>query len=226
MKRSERLYAIGQLSANLAHELRNPLASITGAVAMLRRDRSPEARRTELLEIIEKECRRLQGLLTNFLEFAKPRHPNYHLVDIRALLESTISLAGHAIGQSTIRLRTDVAPGLAKFECDAEQLRQVVMNLAINAIQAMPGGGDIVLAARPYNGSVVIEVKDQGCGVQSEQLDKIFDPFFTTKENGTGLGLSVAHQIVAQHGGILKAENNADGGMTFTIILPMRLRAA
>jgi signal transduction histidine kinase len=95
------------------------------------------------------------------------------------------------------------------------------LNLAINAIQAMPQGGEIVLAARRRGGQVVLEVRDQGCGISAEHMDRIFDPFFTTKENGTGLGLSVAHQIVSQHGGILTAERNSDRGMTFSVSLPL-----
>lgn len=222
MKRSERLYAIGQLSAGLAHEIRNPLASIAGAAPMLRKEALSGARRSELVEIIERECRRLNHLLTSFLDFARPRSPQYKPVDAGQLLNSVITLAAHAPSGGRLKLRAEVAPGLPTLECDQEQLQQVVLNLVINAMQAMPEGGEVVLAARTQHGNVVIEVTDQGPGIPQESLDKIFDPFFTTKENGTGLGLSVGHQIVEQHGGSLSAKNNEGGGATFTIVLPAR----
>ena len=105
---------------------------------------------------------------------------------------------------------------------DPEQIKQVLLNLTINSIQAMPEGGEIVLSTRVDDSRVVMEVKDQGPGISPEHLDKIFDPFFTTKDTGTGLGLSVAHQILTQHGGILHVTNNAGRGATFSLILPIQ----
>ena len=222
MKRSERLYAIGQLSAGLAHEVRNPLASIGGAAAILKKNSGPEERRQEFLEIIEKECLRLNRLLTNFLEFARPRPPQYQLTEAGPILESVAGLAAHAVGSQTIQLRIDPAPGVPAITCDPEQIKQVLLNLTINSIQAMPDGGEIVLSARVDGARVLIEVKDEGPGISPGDLDKIFDPFFTTKDTGTGLGLSVAHQIVSQHGGILNARNNSGRGATFSLALPIQ----
>jgi two-component system sensor histidine kinase HydH len=226
LKRSERLYAIGQLSAGFAHELRNPLASIAGAAGVLQRSQAPEEKRHECLEIVVKETHRLNHLLTRFLDFARPRPPQYQDVDAGVVLDSIIELAAHAVDRRPIVIRKQVAPGMPALECDPEQLKQVLLNLIINAIQAMPEGGEVVVLARPREGKAVIAVQDQGCGVSPEHLDRIFDPFFTTKENGTGLGLSVAHQIVAQHGGILAAAKNPDRGMTFTVTLPLGHRRA
>lgn len=222
MKRSERLYAIGQLSAGLAHEVRNPLASIGGAAAILRKKPASEERREEFLEIIEKECLRLNRLLTNFLEFARPRPPQYQLAEVGPILESVVGLAAHAVGHQAIRLRIDPALIVPAIACDPEQIKQVLLNLTINSIQAMPEGGEIVLSTRIDGARVVLEVRDQGPGISAENLDKIFDPFFTTKDTGTGLGLSVAHQIVSQHGGILSAANNSDRGTTFSLSLPIQ----
>jgi two-component system, NtrC family, sensor histidine kinase HydH len=222
MKRSERLYAIGQLSAGLAHEVRNPLASIGGAAAILRKRSGSEERREEFLDIIEKECLRLNRLLTNFLEFARPRPPQYQLAEIGPILDSVVGLAAHAVGRQPIQLRTDAAPDVPAIACDPEQIKQVLLNLTINSVQAMPEGGEIVLSTRVDGARVVMEVKDQGPGISPEHLDKVFDPFFTTKDTGTGLGLSVAHQIVSQHGGILNAKNNADRGATFSLFLPIQ----
>ncbi len=222
MKRSERLYAIGQLSAGLAHEVRNPLASIEGAVTILQQNPESADTRQEFLEIIQKEGRRLNRLLTNFLEFARPREPQYRYMDIGSILDSVINLASHGLGQKAIVLRKELEPDIPHLECDPEQLQQVILNLTINAVQATPGSGDIVLRAKGGRGRIQIDVTDQGCGVRSDLLDRIFDPFFTSKENGTGLGLSVAHQIISQHGGALTAKNNPRGGMTFTVLLPIK----
>ena len=118
----------------------------------------------------------------------------------------------------------DRSPKRRVLESDPEQLRQVLLNLVINAIQAMPGGGEIEVAIIGLRRGV-ISVKDQGTGIRRGNLDRIFDPFFTTKEAGTGLGLSVAHQVITQHGGIIEAERNPDRGMTFSLSLPLRARS-
>jgi two-component system sensor histidine kinase HydH len=226
MKRTERLYAIGQLSAGLAHEIRNPLASIAGATGILKRNPDASQKRTECLAIIDKECERLNRLLTSFLEFARPRPPRYLAVNPATILDSVIDLAMHALGQKTIVLHKELASDLPPLECDPEQLKQVLLNLVINSIQAMDGSGVIALSAARQKQKVLIQVKDEGCGVHPEHLGKIFDPFFTTKENGTGLGLSVVHQIVEQHGGLLTAQNNPDRGMTVSVLLPVRSEKA
>jgi signal transduction histidine kinase len=220
MKRAERLYALGQLSAGLAHEIRNPLASISGATGILKRGQAPEQQKAECLGIIDRECERLKTLLTNFLEFARPRPPRYQPIAPAALLESVAALSAHAAGGRPIAVRQEIAPNLPALQSDAEQLKQVLLNLLINAMQAMPDGGEIVLAARSQADRLRIDVRDQGCGITPENIDRIFDPFFTTKEHGTGLGLSVAHQIVSQLGGILSAERNEGAGMTFSVQLP------
>ncbi len=221
MKRAERLYALGQLSAGLAHEIRNPLASIEGAAAVLLREPASPERRTEFLQIIQKECQRLNRLLTSFLNFARPRAPEFATVRVEQILDSVIALAEHAVRRDHIALRKQISGDLTEFECDSEQLTQVLLNLTINAIQAMPDGGEILLSASRNGANAVIQVQDQGTGISEENLEKIFDPFFTTKESGTGLGLSVAHQIAARQGGVLTAAKNPGEGMTFSLELPL-----
>ena len=222
MKRAERLYALGQLSAGLAHEIRNPLASIEGAAVVVQRENQSEERRHEFLEIIQKECRRLNRLVSSFLDFAKPRQPHLTMVDLNVLLDSVIALAAHATHPGHVSLQKRVQPGLSTVECDAEQLKQVLLNLTMNAVQATPQGGTILLVAEEKETGLAIDVHDPGPGISSEDLDRIFDPFFTTKEAGTGLGLSVAHQIVTQHGGSLTVCRNSSDGATFRISLPVR----
>jgi two-component system sensor histidine kinase HydH len=221
MKRAERLYAIGQLSAGLAHEIRNPLASLSGAIGIMRRNPAAAGKRSECLDIMDKECQRLNNLLTSFLNFAKPRPPKLLKIEIPSVLDSVIGLVSHTLDKRSIALRKETALQLPALECDPELLKQVLVNLLINAIQASSDGGEILIQARIRGSELLLQVKDQGSGISTENLDKIFDPFFTTKENGTGLGLSVAYQIVEQLGGTLTAERNSDQGMTFSVLLPM-----
>lgn len=222
MKRAERLYAAGQLAAGLAHEIRNPLASIAGASGILQRNAHLEDTHLKVLRVIDKECQRLTQMLSNFLDFARPRSLKYQDVDIEVVLQSVMELAAHACGSKPVVLRKEVQPDLPRFRCDPEMMKQLLLNLVINAIQATPEAGAVTIAAAVRDGNMLLRVLDEGCGVPIENRDNIFDPFFTTKEGGTGLGLSVAHQIASQHDGVLTAEANADRGMTFTAVLPLR----
>jgi len=132
-----------------------------------------------------------------------------------------VSLASHTAERSGVTIEVEIANGPPVIEGDPEQLQQVILNLTLNAIQAMPGGGNIVLSAGRQDAKFAIRITDQGTGIDPEDIEKIFDPFYTTKRAGTGLGLSVAHQIIVQHGGVIKVERNPDRGMTFTVLLPV-----
>jgi signal transduction histidine kinase len=225
MKRAERLSAIGHLSAGLAHEIRNPLASIAGAASILRRTLSTDSKVIRCIDIIEGECRRLNGLLTNFLNFARPRSPQFQRVDLTVLLTEVIELAEHAVNRRQIQFRSEIASDVAAIECDPEQLRQVLLNLLINAVEASPEGTTVRLTADREKNTNVIRVVDEGSGVSPEDIDKLFDPFFTTKETGTGLGLPVAHQIIGHMGGKLTVRRNPERGMTFSVVLPRGRRS-
>jgi signal transduction histidine kinase len=222
MKRAERLSAIGQLSAGLAHEIRNPLASISGAAAILARRQDLDPKSAKCLEIITSECERLNGLLTNFLNFAGPRPPRLRSVQLEPVLDTVLGLASHGVRGKRVRFEKKIEAGLMPVECDPEQLEQVLLNLMINAIDASPDGGTVTLSAAAEDSKVAIGVMDHGHGVAPAHIDRLFDPFFTTKEHGTGLGLPVAHQIVRQMGGSLLAETNADQGMTFSVVVPAK----
>ncbi len=221
MKRAERLFAVGQLSAGLAHEIRNPLASISGAAGILRRSAVSNEKREEVLDIIEKESQRLNAMLTNFLDFARPRPPQPRLIRVSTVLNRVISLASHSLGKKQIALRTQVQDGDPEVLVDGEQLQQVLLNMLMNAIQASEDGDFVLLATRLEPGRLWVDVRDQGSGVKPEHADRLFDPFFTTKEQGTGLGLPVAHEIVRSIGGMLKVTHNEDCGMTFSVGLPL-----
>lgn len=224
LRRADRLAAIGQLATSLAHEIRNPLGSIRGAVDILNQPQTSDELHREIRAIIEKECARLERLLANLLDFARPRSPECREIDISQSLEATAALLAHTAAKNRITLRQDVSPGLPSVECDPDQIKQAILNLALNAIQAMPEGGEIVLSARLEGSQILIEVRDHGQGIAAEHLDKLYEPFFTTKGNGTGLGLAIAHQIVTQHQGTMSARKNEDQGMTFSVLLPLQRR--
>jgi two-component system, NtrC family, sensor histidine kinase HydH len=224
MKRVERLSAIGQLSAGLAHEIRNPLASISGAAAILARSQNLDRKNAKCLEIITSECERLNGLLTNFLNFARPRPPRLQTIQLEPVLDNVLELASHGVRGKAVRFEKQVTSVLPPVECDPEQLEQVLLNLMINAIEASPEGGTVTLSAAAEESRIAIGVVDSGHGVAPAHIDRLFDPFFTTKEHGTGLGLPVAHQIVRQMGGSLLAQANASQGMTFSVVLPSKVQ--
>jgi two-component system sensor histidine kinase HydH len=221
MKKTERLSAAGQLAASLAHEIRNPLASISGAAGILKRGNASPDNKQECLGILEKESQRLNKLLTNFLDFARPRLPRYQRVDPSSLVQSVTVLARHAAMRQQVEVIDDLKQRLPSIDCDAEQMKQVLLNVVLNAIQASRGGGRVIVKAFAEGEKLCIEVLDEGCGMSSEELDRMFEPFYTTKESGTGLGLAVAANIVEQHGGVLRASNNSTTGMTFRLELPL-----
>jgi two-component system sensor histidine kinase HydH len=221
LKRAERLQAVGQLSASLAHEIRNPLEGIAGAATLLARNKVTGENFTACLEIIDTESQRLNRLLTGFLEFARPRAPRFHAVDVGSLIDSVRLLAAQTPLGRDARISVEVQAGLPEVECDPEQLKQVLLNLLLNALQASPADSEVLIRADRAGSTVSIAVRDSGPGVPPAFQDKIFEPFFTTRDNGTGLGLAIADNIVRQHGGALVAEHNADRGMTFRIDLPV-----
>ncbi len=220
LKKTERLTAAGQLSASLAHEIRNPLASISGAAGILARGQASAGDRAECLEILTKESQRLNKLLSNFLDFARPRLPRLQKTDPLEMVHSVTALAQHAASRQAVKLEVESGLAAGEVECDPEQIKQLLLNLILNAIQATDGEGTVVV--RPFfeGGCLCVEVCDRGNGISPEDREHIFDPFFTTKENGTGLGLAIASNIAAQHGGALFCRPNSGRGTVFRMELP------
>lgn len=220
LKKTERLTAAGQLSASLAHEIRNPLASISGAAGILARGQASAESRGECLEILTKESQRLNKLLSNFLEFARPRLPKMQRMAPGEIIHSVASLAQHAAThqQNPLRLEIDTEP--REILCDPEQIKQLLLNLVLNAMQASEAGSPVTLRSSVQNDRLCIEVCDEGKGIDPAAQARIFEPFFTTKENGTGLGLAIAAQIAVQHGGSLVCYSNGARGTIFRMELP------
>jgi signal transduction histidine kinase len=220
LKKTERLTAAGQLSASLAHEIRNPLASISGATGILSRGQASASDRAECLDILAKESQRLNKLLTNFLDFARPRLPRMQSTEPAELIRSVVTLAQHSATQHHVILEVKAEELDREIECDPEQIKQLLLNLILNAVQATGEGGVVTIRTFFSRDVLSMEVSDIGSGIAPEARDQIFDPFFTTRENGTGLGLAIAANIAAQHGGTLAYRPNTDRGTTFRLELP------
>lgn len=220
MKKAERLSAAGQLAASLAHEIRNPLASISGATGILQRGSAPPEYVQDSLAIIQKESQRLNKLLTGFLDFARPRSPRLQHTNINDVLSSVISLASHSGKASGVAILCPQPVERPDVECDPEQIKQVLLNLILNAVEVSPAHSQVQITAAREAHKIAIDVEDRGCGIPEEAVDRIFDPFFTTKPNGTGLGLAISSMIVRQHSGTLSFSGNRYGGTTFRIELP------
>ena len=221
MMQSEKLAAIGEMAASFVHEIRNPLGIILGAVETLHKN-VPEAVRREMLDFIREESERINDMLTNFLDFAKPKAPSFRETDLREVLEKTVELISGAAREQKVEIIPQYPEGGIPLYADPEQIREALVNLELNALEAMPEGGSlkISLAQNPGEGAV-IRVTDTGVGIPPGAESKIFDPFFTTKEGGTGLGLAIVFRVVKNHGGTVSVERNDARGATFVITLPI-----
>lgn len=238
MKRFDRMAAIGSLAAGLAHEIRNPLASLSGSIQMLKSELSLDESQSHLMEIILRESERLNALITDFLLFAHPPQTRPQPVEIDRILEETLELFSHSPSfHEGIRLIRSYPDQIGPVVVDPDQIRQVLWNLLINASQSLSNGGEIrvrlekgnpslwrealpFFSSKESNPWVKISIEDTGTGIPPEEKEKIFEPFYTTKENGTGLGLAIVHKIVENHKGLIKVESEMGKGSTFTVFLP------
>ena len=222
MQRSEKLATIGQLAAGIAHEIRNPLASISGAIQLLNDEQEKGESTQRLMEIILAESGRLNRLITDFLLYAQPPKLNKKKVDIGALVESTLEVFSRSPQWTTgIKLEKSIQPDIT-IAGDAQQLEQIMWNLFINAVDAMEGKGMLqVKVHKDGRGqTATLTVSDSGKGIASKDIARIFDPFFTTKDGGSGLGLSIVHKIVETHGGDISVESQPERGTTFSLTFP------
>jgi len=221
---SEKLAAFGQLGAGIAHEVKNPLAGILGCAQIALKRADPGSVAHTNLQLIEKETRRCKAIIDNLLKFARQEKAAMEPVSVNAVVEDATAIVLHQLEMNQCRLETDLAPSLPQILGNANQLQQVLMNLLINAQQAMEGtpGQVSVHTRRSDGGGVEVHVRDTGPGMTREVLDKIFEPFFTTKPSGrgTGLGLSVSFGIIKDHSGEIAVESIPGRGTTFTISLP------
>lgn len=222
---AERLAALGELSAAVVHEVRNPLGSIKGAVEIIGDALPSDSSRREFAEIASREVERLDRLVTEFLRFARPPEPATAPANIKEIVQSVASLIEQSAASQNVRINCKFDNDLPLVTVDSEQIKQVLLNLAINSLQVMPDGGSLQFRAARAVETVMIEVEDEGGGIDPAIAARIFDPFFTTKDKGIGLGLSTAYKIATQHGGELSTTNGKQGAI-FRLTLPLTQRQA
>ncbi len=218
LRRADRLSALGELSAGMAHEIRNPLGSIRGTAEILRDAFPPDNRYAEFTGILVSEVDRLNKVLEDFLRFSRPDGSEKDFFRPDLVLQEVLQLTRQEAHKKQIRLVWD-EQALPNTVGDGSQFKQVFLNLILNALQALPTGGQIRIDARKDDEKVQLFFVDDGPGIPEADLDKIFNPFFTTKDDGTGLGLAITHRIVLNHCGQIKVENRSEGGAKFTLTL-------
>jgi two-component system sensor histidine kinase PilS (NtrC family) len=219
VRRAERLAALGKLSAGLAHEIRNPLASMCGSIALLGKQPGLGEKERKLLQIVSREGERLEALVRDFLAFARPPQPQLQQVEASQLVEETLAVFRQEAASRGVRVSVEAEPAVRAL-ADPGQLRQVLWNLLSNAADAVGPGGWVRARLRRSGGMAAMEIEDSGPGIPADDLQRIFDPFFTTKESGTGLGLAIVHSIVEAHGGQL-AVQSVPGRTLFSVALPL-----
>lgn len=223
--RSEKLAALGRLSAGAAHEIFNPLSVISVRAQLLLANPDIDSSISRELKVIESQVKRITKIVRNLLSFSRGSPVEKTTLDLNLLVEKTLSLVEHERNFDNLEIITELDSNLPPILADGSQLAQVFVNLIINAMDAMNHGGNLTISTRRSieKGFVEIVFKDTGCGIPEENLQKIFDPFFTTKEvgRGTGLGLSIVYGIIKNHGGTINVESEEGKGSTFTIILPI-----
>lgn len=220
-RRQDRLAAVGRLAASIAHEIRNPLAAMRGSIQMLRGEMDGDSEQAQLMDIILRESDRLNNIVADYLNYARPRPAQLNNVDVCALIRETYKLLRNSSELSDTHTLEDELPEKSVFaKGDAEQLKQVCWNVARNALRAMPDGGTFRISlALPEPNRMRISFVDNGCGMAPEQVERLFEPFSSTT-GGTGLGLSIVYQIIRDHNGTINVRSRLGEGTTITVELP------
>jgi signal transduction histidine kinase len=220
LRRSERLAALGELTASIAHEIRNPLGGISGAAEIVGREGVAPEVRAEFSDILRKETARLNQAVQNILTFARGRKSEVRETDLGEVVRRVVRLVAHEAQQHSVSISQEIPAGL-RIETDPLLLEHILLNLALNAVQAMPAGGAVTLSARKVApGSVALTVRDTGPGIPAEVQAQMFKPFFTTKPGGTGLGLAIARRIAHGLGGEIHLQSEVGKGTEFTLEIP------
>ena len=226
LQRRNRLEAMGQMVGSIAHEIRNPLGSVELFASMLRKDLRDQPQLRSYAEHISMAVQSMDQLLSNLLVYTRPDCSRRGWHETEVLIREVLTLASHAIPPGSIEVRCQVHPLVPQLWCDGPKMKQVLLNLVLNAVQAMPKGGALTLTACPAaseaqeSPAVRITVSDTGTGIPAELQSRVFDPFFTTKDQGTGLGLAIVHALVEAHHGRIDVESSPGHGTSFLITLP------
>ena len=226
MSRAEHLATLGELATGLAHEIRNPLAGIAGVIEIIGRDLPPTSPAREMVKDVRLEINQINRILTDLLETARPHPPQMLRSSLNTTVEHAVMLARQQVLSQPIKIELQQAPNLAEVEHDSDQIHQMVLNLLLNAVQAIDGAGTVRVEIGSRDDAASVTVTDTGRGIPEQQLPNIFRPFFTTKGNGTGLGLSLVRRIVEEHHGRINVCSVVGKGSTFEVLLPFRARPA
>jgi two-component system sensor histidine kinase PilS (NtrC family) len=221
MRQADRLATVGRMAANIAHEIRNPLASLTGAIEVLTSPHTAEDARDRLSQIVARESERLNHIIKNFLEYARPAPLSITTFDVAAAAEEVLLLLEHRASPGSLKVLREFAPSVL-WPVDAQQFRQILWNLCLNAVEAMPEGGELRVAVAARGETLEVMVSDTGEGIAPSDIAHVFEPFFSTKSEGTGLGLALVHRVVQEHGGDIDVRSSPGLGTTFTLTLPSR----
>jgi len=213
---------LGELASGMAHEIRNPLGSIQGSLEILREDYKEGDKKAEFLNILFKEIKRLNRVVTDFLSYARPTQPALVDCDLNQLISESISIIKPEADKKQIRLNLHSVSKLPQIQADSSQLKQALLNLLLNSLQAIEKSGEISITSETSNGWISVTIKDSGPGISPENLSRVFTPFFTTKNEGVGLGLGIVERIVRNHRGKITVESQFGQGTTFTIRLPQK----
>jgi signal transduction histidine kinase len=219
--RVEKMAAAGRLTASIAHEVNNPLQSVQNCLHLAGHENVPPEKRKEYFELAKKELDRLMKTMQRMLDFYRPGAAKVEQVDLLDLLQHVLSLTSQQLGQKHIVVNTELPPSLPMIYAVSSQIQQIFFNLILNALDAMPGGGELTIRARAVKNGVEMIFEDNGPGIPEDRRENIFEPFFSTKEGGTGLGLTVSYNIVTAHGGTLDLIQGRGSGACFRLFLPM-----
>jgi signal transduction histidine kinase len=217
LRHSDRLASLGRLSAGIAHEIRNPLGSIQGAVEILGQNLPAGDPKSEFAQIAKQEVSRLEKLTGEILQFSKPAPPKQLPIEWKEIIDAACRLCADQAHSRGVEIATQIEAPQAAILVDPEQVKQVLINILINAIQAQPDGGNIIIRTYAEAGNSIASIQDSGPGIKRDQLDTIFDPFFTTKREGTGLGLSISYQLVQNNGGRIWVTSEPGKGSCFYV---------
>jgi hypothetical protein len=222
MSRAEHFATLGELATGLAHEIRNPLAGIAGVIEIVGRDLPVTSPAKAVVREVRQEISQINRILTDLLETARPRAPEPRMSDLNTTIEHAVMLARQQVLSKPIKIEFTAGRDLPEVEHDSDQIHQVLLNLLLNAVQAIEGSGLVRVVVFERGGAAVVTVSDTGRGIPAEHLPNIFRPFYTTKGNGTGLGLSLARRIVEEHHGQIEVDSSSGKGTTFSVVLPVR----
>src|SRR5215470_4097365 len=223
----QRLAAVGEMAAGIAHEIRNPLASMSGSIQVLRQELPLTEEQAQLMDIVLRESERLNDTIKSFLAYARPQRFAIERFDVRRVVQDTATLLRNSADvRDEHVVDVDLPPHPVWFEADENQLRQILWNLATNGLRAMPNGGRLVMSAKTERETdfeeLIISISDEGCGIQPADLDELFQPFRSSFEKGTGLGLAIVHRIVTDYNGSIQVSSTVGTGTTVRVRLPMR----